>query len=116
MVEIKEITKGEILQLTVDGEVDASSSIHLDNAIRKAMEEGRQKIVVDCRGLNYISSAGLGVFMSYLEDFKDKGVKFVVYGLQDKVKHVFELIGLENLLNIVSSEQEAEEFLNDTPA
>ena len=116
MVEIQEITKDGILQLTVVGEVDASSSIHLDNAIQKAMESDQRKISVDCTELNYISSAGLGVFMSYLEDFQFKGVKFVVFGLQDKVRHVFELIGLENLLKIVPSVTEAEKYLNDTPA
>ncbi len=116
MVEIREITNDEILQLIVVGEVDASSSIHLDNAIRNAMEAGHKKMLVDCHELNYISSAGLGVFMSYLEDFNDQDIRFVVYGLQDKVNHVFELIGLENLLKIVSSRKEAEAYLNDTQA
>ncbi len=116
MVEIQEKTKDDMLQLIVVGEVDASSSIHLDNAIRNAMESGNVKILVDCSELNYISSAGLGVFMSYLEDFEDRGVRFVVCGLQEKVNHVFELLGLENLLKIVASVQEAETYLHDTQA
>ena len=116
MVEIQEILNDETLQLIVNGDVDASSSIHLDNAIRKAMESGHKKIMVDCSELNYISSAGLGVFMSYLEDFKNMGIRFVLFGLQARVSHVFELIGLENLLKITSSSDEAEAYLNDTQA
>ncbi len=116
MVEIEEKTKDDMLQLVVVGEVDASSSIYLDNAIRNAMESGNLKILVDCTGLNYISSAGLGVFMSYLEDFKERGVRFVVCGLQEKVNHVFELLGLENLLKIVATQREAEAYLNGTQA
>ena len=116
MVEIQEIQNDEILRLVVVGEVDASSSIYLDNAIRSAMEAGQKKIMVDASQLNYISSAGLGVFMSYLEDFKDQNIAFVVYGLQEKVQHVFELIGLENLLKLVRSESEANDYLNETQA
>ena len=116
MVEITKETNEGIHQLIVNGDVDASSSIHLDNAVREAMEDGHKKIMVDGTSLNYISSAGLGVFMSYLEDFNNQGIRFVVYGLQEKVNHVFELIGLENLLKIVKTKDEAEVYLNDTQA
>ena len=116
MVEITTQTNEGIHLLMVDGEVDASSSIHLDNAVREAMEGGHKKIMVDGSNLNYISSAGLGVFMSYLEDFNNQGIRFVVFGLQEKVNHVFELIGLENLLKIVRTKEEAEAYLNDSQA
>lgn len=116
MVEITTSTNEGVHLLSVSGEVDASSSIHLDNAVRSAMDEGHKKIMIDCGGLNYISSAGLGVFMSYLEDFKTQEISFVVFGLQEKVLHVFQLIGLENLLKIVSTKDEAEAYLNDSQA
>ncbi|MEL7006626.1 MAG: STAS domain-containing protein [Bacteroidota bacterium] len=47
--------------------MDASSSIHLDNALQAAMESSKS-IVVDLSKLEYISSAGLGVFISYIEE------------------------------------------------
>ena len=116
MVEITMSTIEGVHQLVVTGDVDASSSIHLDNAIRAAINEGHKKIMVDGSALNYISSAGLGVFMSYLEDFSSQGIRFVVFGLQEKVYHVFKLIGLENLLKIVGTKEEAEAYLNDSQA
>ena len=116
MIEIVVNSDRGIYQITVNGEIDASSSIHLDNAISTAIEQNESKIMVDCNDLNYISSAGLGVFMSYLEDFKNNKTRFVIYGLNDKVKYVFELIGLENLLTIVSSKEEATSYLNDLQA
>ena len=53
-------------ELVVTGEIDASSSIHLDEALREAIENSKN-ILVDLNGLDYISSAGLGVFMSNIQ-------------------------------------------------
>ncbi|MEQ9423619.1 MAG: STAS domain-containing protein [Cyclobacteriaceae bacterium] len=116
MVEITTTSEDGIYKIGVNGDVDASSSIHLDNALKEAIEKDESKILVDCRELNYISSAGLGVFMSYLEDLKEKNVSFAIYGLQEKVNHVFELIGLENLIKIMKTEEEAVSYLNGTYA
>jgi len=116
MVEIVINSDQEVYQIIVVGDVDASSSIHLDNAMSTAIEQNESKIMVDCVGLAYISSAGLGVFMSYLEDLKANNARFVIYGLNDKVKYVFNLIGLENLFTIVSSKEEAIKYLNDLQA
>ena len=93
--------------IKLEGEVDASSSIHLDKALRKAIEQNFKKILVDCNDLNYISSAGLGVFMSYIQDFQSQNINLVLFGLSDKVKNVFEILGLDQLLKISKNLKEA---------
>lgn len=67
MVQIKRIQEDGIDIIVPIGEVDASSSIELDLVIAKSVGEGYTRILVDCTALEYISSAGLGVFMSYIE-------------------------------------------------
>lgn len=111
MVEIVSDLKGEIYMIKVIGEVDASSSIHLDQSINDATKKSK-KILVDLRKLEYISSAGLGVFMSYINDLKEKHIKMVLFGLSEKVRHVFQILGLDQLLNIVDSEEEAKNQMN----
>ena len=69
MVEIKNSLENDIFTIFVIGEVDASSSIHLDESISEATSK-HKKIIVNCEQLEYISSAGLGVFMSYIDVFK----------------------------------------------
>ncbi|MDZ7650781.1 MAG: STAS domain-containing protein [Cytophagales bacterium] len=56
--------------ISIIGEIDASSSIELDLTIAKSLGEGFKKIIVDCSAMEYISSAGLGVFMSYIEEIE----------------------------------------------
>ncbi|GGG30546.1 STAS domain-containing protein [Hymenobacter sp. 5516J-16] len=95
------------LTLSLDGELDASSSVVLDTELNKAEILDNQKVLIDCRRLNYISSAGLGVFISHLQRFQDAGVKLVFFNMQEKVHNVFEILGLDSLMTIVPSEAEA---------
>lgn len=113
MVHIKRLQEDTADVIAVIGEIDASSSIELDLAIAKSVGEGFTKILVDCSALEYISSAGLGVFMSYIEEFKDKGVQMVLFGMKEKVENTFSILGLSDLLNIRATKQEAKQLLNE---
>lgn len=111
MVDIKRIKEEDYELITIVGEVDASSSIELDNAISEAIAAGGKRFLVDCSSLEYISSAGLGVFMSHIEDFKKHNISIVLFGLNDKVNNVFEILGLDQLLNIRGTKSEAKDNL-----
>ncbi len=114
MIEIETFKEGDINVISVKGDVDASSSIHLDEALLKLSEDPTTKyILVDGTDLEYISSAGLGVFMSYIDDFKIKNIKMILFGLSSKVENVFQILGLDQLLNIVEGKKEAKEKLNE---
>lgn len=93
--------------ITLDGELDASSSVMLDEELSDPEIMKFSKILVDCKDLHYISSAGLGVFISHLQRFEDAQIKLIFFNMQDKVRNVFEILGLDLLMTIVSSYDEA---------
>jgi anti-sigma B factor antagonist len=95
------------LTLSLDGELDASSSVLLDTELTKPEVLSYKKVLIDCQKLNYISSAGLGVFISHLQQFQDANVKLVFFNMQEKVHNVFEILGLDALMTIVPSQAEA---------
>lgn len=107
MIHIKRLQEDGADIIALIGEIDASSSIELDLAIAKSVGEGFSKILIDCSSLDYISSAGLGVFMSYIEEFKDKNIKMVLFGMSEKVANTFEILGLNELLRIAPNKMEA---------
>ena len=113
MIHIKRIQEDGADVIVLIGEIDASSSIELDLAIAKSVGEGSTKILVDCSALEYISSAGLGVFMSYIEEFRDKGIRMVLFGMKDKVANTFQILGLADLLHISVSKQDAKKLVNE---
>ena len=112
MVEISKENKDAIHLISVKGDIDAGSSIHLDNALKEALSEGQKQIAIDLSGLDYISSAGLGVFISHLDELKIQNVQLTLFGINDSVQQVFDILGLEKLLTIVKTESEAIATLN----
>ena len=113
MVEIEIKIEGNIALIIIDGDIDASSSIQLDESLNKQLENKELNVAIDCSNLNYISSAGLGVFMSYIEEFNSSNQKFALFGLSEKVHNVFEMLGLDQLMNITTTKSEALVFLNE---
>jgi anti-sigma B factor antagonist len=113
MIHIKRLQEEGADVIGLVGEIDASSSIELDLAIAKSVGEGFTRILVDCSALEYISSAGLGVFMSYIEEFKDKNIRMVLFGMNDKVGNTFEILGLNELLHIRKDKSQAKQLINE---
>jgi len=113
MIHIKRLQEDGADIIALIGEIDASSSIELDLAIAKSVGEGFRKILVDCSALEYISSAGLGVFMSYIEEFKDRQIRMVLFGMNDKVANTFSILGLNELLQIGKDKVQAKQIVNE---
>lgn len=112
MIHIKRMQEDGADVMALIGEIDASSSIELDLAIAKSVGEGFSKILIDCTALEYISSAGLGVFMSYIEEFKDRNIKMVLFGMNDKVANTFSILGLNELLQIGKDKVQAKQMVS----
>ena len=113
MVHIKRLQEEGADIIHVIGEIDASSSIELDLTIAKSVGEGYRKILIDCHALEYISSAGLGVFMSYIDEFKEKKIQMVLFGMQERVANTFSILGLADLLNIRQTKGEAKQLADE---
>ena len=89
------------------GEVDASNSVLLDQSIQEVVQQGTSFLLIDGKELGYISSAGLGVVMSDLDDFSERGIRFAIFGLNDQVGEVFKILGLDRLISIVPDKSTA---------
>ena len=83
--------------IRLEGAVDAHTAPQFEEAVQSVIDAGQNKIVVDCEKLSYISSAGLGVFMGFIEEVRDAGGDIKICGLSDKAKQPFEILGFESL-------------------
>ena len=87
--------------IKISGDLDASNSNDLDKEIRKVIELNEKSIVINCSNLDYVSSAGLGVFVSYLEEFKEKQIYFALSNVSERVLEILNILGLDKLINIL---------------
>lgn len=84
----------------LEGFVDAHTAPQFETAIQSQLDAGNVCIIVDCSQLNYISSAGLGVFMSFVEEVRDQNGDIKISGLVPKVRHTFEILGFHDLFEM----------------
>jgi anti-sigma B factor antagonist len=82
------------------GSIDESNAAELNQALHKAIKSQRDKIIVDCHKLAYISTAGIGIFLSNLPHTREKGIQLIFEGLDAKTRKVFHLLGLDALLSL----------------
>jgi anti-anti-sigma factor len=93
---------GDLTVLSLSGFLDAHTAPEFESSVESALEEGQIRLVIDGSGLTYISSAGLGVFMGFIEEFREAEGDIKICGLSPKVREVFALLGFEELFDIVA--------------
>ena len=97
----------DVTLLYPKGFINAHTVRGFDSAIQKAVSRRRFKIVVNCEGLSYIASAGLGAMMGAIEEIRGSGGDLRLAGLNDTVHNIFEILGFNHLYRTYPSEAEA---------
>ena len=93
--------------LELKGYLDAHTTPILEDAFQKLLNEKKFRIIVNCKELTYISSAGLGVFMAFIEDVRAEQGDIKMSDMNPKVFNIFDLLGFPMLYDILSNEDEA---------
>ncbi len=104
---------GDIVILDISGELDAHTAPSLEEAITGLIGQNEHRIIVNCTSLEYISSAGLGVFMAYIEDVRELGGDIKLAEMKPSVYNVFDLLGFPTLYDILEKETEAVAKFNE---
>ena len=99
--------RNSINVLELKGYLDANTAPKLEEAFQTLLNTRRFNIVVNCKDLSYISSAGLGVFMAFIEDVRKNNGDIKLTNMTSKVYNVFDLLGFPLLYEIFKDEQEA---------
>ena len=106
--------KGDVSVIKLEGYLDAHTAPALENNFTELINDNRFKIVVDFQDLAYISSAGLGVFMAYIEKIRNNSGDIKLAGMNEKVFNIFDLLGFPLLYEIFDTEEEALQKYNES--
>ncbi|MGL4947306.1 MAG: STAS domain-containing protein [Cetobacterium sp.] len=105
--EIIEKTVEDIRVIKVCGELDALVAPKLKERIAKQIELDINKFVIDFTELVHINSLAMGILRGKLRVVREIGGDVKLVGLNDHIKTIFEMIGLDELFDIYVTEQEA---------
>ncbi|WP_018479186.1 STAS domain-containing protein [Pontibacter roseus] len=104
-----ELHDGTILKF--EGELDASSSVYADHALEQAIAAEKDYVLIDCSGLLYISSAGLGVLLAAFQACNLKDQQLVMVDMKPKIRNVFEILGLDRIIKSAATVEEAKQLV-----
>ncbi len=97
----------DIVYLQIIGYIDTTTSIELVNHLKELMAKGNYQFVVDMGGVNYVSSAGWGVFVGEIKDVRDNGGDIKIVHMTPEVRDVFEMLEFNRILKEYDSIPEA---------
>ena len=111
---ISTVHDGDLAIISLEGAVDAHTAPQFETAVQAAIDEQKNRIIVDCEKLTYISSAGLGVFMSFIEEVREEGGDIKICGLTEKAKQPFEILGFDSLFDFCDDTAGAKSNFNES--
>jgi len=81
------------------GRLDSNTSSGFEKELQGVFDE-KLDLVLDCGGLDYISSAGLRVFLMAYKKTHASGNGFHISNLQPQVREVMDMVGFSDILDI----------------
>lgn len=98
-----------VIVVSVAGRLDFGTSEAFQRSLESAVVEAKGRtLIIDCIGLDYISSSGMRSFMVGARASQAVGIRFLAFGLQKSAAEVFELGGFSKLIPMLSDRAAAE--------
>ena len=98
-MEIKEENQGGNITLYVSGEIDGTNVDEFEEQVNEAADK-TESLSLDLTDLEYVSSAGLRVFLTLQKKVKQMGNEVVIRNVNEEVMEIFSVTGFVKLLNI----------------
>jgi anti-sigma B factor antagonist len=86
--------------LPLKGEIDLHVSPLVTASLNAMIEKKPERLVVDLSGVSYIDSAGLAALIQAMQKVEAYGGKFLLAGLQETVRSIFEISRLDQVFQI----------------
>ncbi len=91
------------------GYIDTNTSPELQKEIGHIIEEGTSQFIVDMGGVQYVSSAGWGVFVGEIRGLREAGGDLKITQMSPDVYEVFEMLEFNRILAHYETIEEAVE-------
>ncbi|MBN2754017.1 MAG: STAS domain-containing protein [Candidatus Goldbacteria bacterium] len=104
---IKVTDKGDIKVVSCQGYIDTTTSSLLENKMAELIQGKKFKIIMDLGEVDYISSAGWGIFISEIKNIRKNKGDLKLVNMKQEVMEIFELLDFTNILEYYKTADEA---------
>jgi anti-sigma B factor antagonist len=89
---------GKVVLAKCAGFIDSETAGEVENTISSLIKEKNYKIIIDLGKIDYVSSAGWGIFVGYVRDLRKAGGDLKFVNMKREVREIFELLDFTNIL------------------
>ena len=104
---IDQETRGPVQLIRLSGSLDMYSFPRLEGQLDALFQEGRYYVVLDCRELDYIGSAGLGALIGFAKQAREHNGDVRLLNVPDRIYKIIELLGFTKVLRVHNTEEDA---------
>lgn len=105
---ISERQAGDVTVLDMDGKITiGEGSVALRTAIRRLLEEGKKKILLNLGGVGYIDSSGIGELVSSFTAINKESGQLKLLNLTQKLQDLLAITKLLTVFDVYENEADA---------
>ncbi len=106
-MDIKTERNNGTLIAKAEGRIDGVNARDFEEAMKAAIGDDDNTVIIDLEGLSYISSAGLRVILLIAKTLRKRNAELVLCSLSDSIREVFEISGFDKIIPVHASREEA---------
>ena len=107
-ISLSEAGRGaEISEVRVDGVIDTLTAGEFEEVLDTLIRRGRYRVIIDLAGVDYVSSAGWGIFISHIRDVRDNSGDIKLANMIPNVFEIYELLEFDNVLQAFTTLDDA---------
>ncbi len=106
-MQIEKLESAAAATLKISGEIDLHASPELRAQLQECSKAKTPLLLLDFTSVDYIDSSGLATLIEYVRESGSFGGKLALFGLQKKVRTIFDLVRLNELFVITDTAEEA---------
>ena len=104
---IKTEKRADIIILKAKGYIDSVTSPEIEHAVGELISKKNYKLVIDLSEVDYVSSAGWGIFVGYVKTARQNKGDIKFSHMKKEVLEIFELLDFTNILEYFKSVDDA---------
>ena len=105
---INERQAGDVTVLDMSGKITiGEGSVALRTAIRRLLEEGKKRILLNLAGISYVDSSGIGELVSSYTAINKEGGQLKLLNLTQKIQDLLTITKLLTVFDVYDSEADA---------
>lgn len=107
-----EAKEGKIVIVEIQGALDSNTSTDFEEYINQLLDKEKKFIILNAAGLEFVSSAGIGVVLYIQKKILTRNGHFVICNISDEILSLYRFLGFDKLFKIADNSDEARQIMD----